>query len=71
MSVQQSSSAIDGEGGRDGRWGRGWEWIKLVTLFYCSRGKASGMKLGKKGKDVETFVDKLVAEGESKFMCLT
>ncbi len=24
------------------------------------------MKLGKKGKDVETFVDKLVAEGESK-----
>ena len=24
------------------------------------------MKLGKKGKDVETFVDKLVAEGESE-----
>ena len=23
------------------------------------------MKLGKKGKDVESFVDKLVAEGES------
>lgn len=25
------------------------------------------MKLGKKGKDVESFVDKLVAEGESKY----
>ena len=24
------------------------------------------MKLGKKGKDVESFVDKLVAEGESE-----
>ena len=26
------------------------------------------MKLGKKGKDVESFVDKLVAEGESRFL---
>lgn len=25
------------------------------------------MKLGKKGKDVESFVDKLMAEGESTF----
>ena len=29
------------------------------------------MKLGKKGKDVESFVDKLMAEGESKFPYLT
>ncbi len=34
-----------------------------------SRARASGtaLKLGKKGKDVESFVDKLVAEGESKY----
>ena len=39
---------------------------QIYDTFFSSRAKASGMKLGKKGKDVETFVDKLVAEGESK-----
>ena len=39
-----------------------------LPLSLPSRAPTSSraMKLGKKGKDVESFVDKLVAEGESK-----
>ena len=28
------------------------------------------MKLGKKGKDVDAFVDKLMAEGERECLCV-
>ena len=41
-----------------------------LSLLLCSRTRSSGsaMKLGKKGKDVESFVDKLVAEGQREWM---
>lgn len=44
-----------------------------MVFAVCSQSRVSGsaMKLGKKGKDVESFVDKLMAEGESGllFVC--
>lgn len=42
------------------------EVVPLLSCFSRSKPSGSAMKLGKKGKDVESFVDKLMAEGESK-----
>ena len=43
----------------------------LSPLLYSrARSSGSAMKLGKKGKDVESFVGKLVAEGQRKWVGL-
>jgi len=46
---------------------------RCVDFCLCSRARPSGtaMKLGRKGKDVDSFVDKLVQEGESMYYPLS